>query len=53
MLIDATADPYVPLVGVVAERTGASTLSLEGLGHWWMWEVPARRRSLTEFGGVG
>ena len=44
LLLDPTADPYVPsaLAADVAERIDARTLTLEGLGHWWMWEDPAR-----------
>ena len=42
LLIHATADPYVPphMVFAVAERIGAEILTLEGLGHWWMFENP-------------
>jgi pimeloyl-ACP methyl ester carboxylesterase len=44
LLVDATADVYVPpeMVHLVAERTGAQIMSLEGLGHWWMWEDPGQ-----------
>jgi pimeloyl-ACP methyl ester carboxylesterase len=40
LLIHATADPYVPpeMVFAVAERIGAEIMTLEGLGHWWMFE---------------
>jgi pimeloyl-ACP methyl ester carboxylesterase len=42
LLLHATADPYVPphMVFAVAERIGAQILTLEGLGHWWMFEDP-------------
>jgi pimeloyl-ACP methyl ester carboxylesterase len=42
LLIHATADPYVPpeMVFAVAERIGAQIMTLEGLGHWWMFEDP-------------
>ncbi|MFV0260285.1 MAG: alpha/beta fold hydrolase [Acidimicrobiales bacterium] len=38
LLIDATADPYVPtaLVPAVADRFGLATHPLAGAGHWWM-----------------
>ncbi|MFV0523748.1 MAG: alpha/beta fold hydrolase [Acidimicrobiales bacterium] len=38
LLIDATADPYVPsgLVPAVAERFRLGTQPLPGAGHWWM-----------------
>jgi pimeloyl-ACP methyl ester carboxylesterase len=44
LLIHATADPYVPpdMTFAVAERIGAEILTLEGLGHWWMFEDPGR-----------
>jgi pimeloyl-ACP methyl ester carboxylesterase len=43
LLIHATADPFVPpeMVFPVAERIGADILTLENLGHWWMFEDPA------------
>jgi pimeloyl-ACP methyl ester carboxylesterase len=43
LVIDATADPYVPsaLAPDVAAAVGADVLTLEGMGHWWMWEDPA------------
>jgi pimeloyl-ACP methyl ester carboxylesterase len=43
LLLHATADPYVSpdMVLPVAERIGAEILTLQGLGHWWMWENPA------------
>jgi pimeloyl-ACP methyl ester carboxylesterase len=42
LLLHATADPFVPpdMVFAVAERIGAEILTLEGLGHWWMFEDP-------------
>jgi pimeloyl-ACP methyl ester carboxylesterase len=42
LLLHATADPYVPpeMVFAVAERIGAEILTLDGLGHWWMFENP-------------
>lgn len=42
LLLNATADPYVSpdMVSAVAERIGAEILTLEGLGHWWMFENP-------------
>ena len=42
LLLHATADPFVPphMVFPVAERIGAQVLTLEGLGHWWMFEDP-------------
>ena len=43
LIIDATADPYVPsaMAHDVAAAVGAGVLTLEGMGHWWMWEGPA------------
>ena len=43
LIIDATADPYVPsaMAHDVAAAVGADILTLEGMGHWWMWEGPA------------
>lgn len=52
LLIVPTEDPYVPaeLAMPVAERLGARTLQLEGLGHWWMVESPERAaRGLLDF----
>jgi pimeloyl-ACP methyl ester carboxylesterase len=42
LLIHATADAFVPpeMVFDVAARTGAEIMTLEGLGHWWMFEDP-------------
>ena len=42
LLLHATADPFVAphMVFAVAERIGAEILTLEGLGHWWMFENP-------------
>ncbi|MHC1557783.1 alpha/beta fold hydrolase [Actinomycetospora sp. C-140] len=51
--IVATADPYggpVELRRRAAERAGADVTELDGLGHWWMAEDPARAaRVLTAF----
>jgi pimeloyl-ACP methyl ester carboxylesterase len=50
--IHATADPFVDadFAGRVAERVGARTARLEGLGHWWMLQDPVQTaRVLTEF----
>ena len=48
-----TADPYVGPIEQsieVAERAGAGTATLEGLGHWWMLEDPTRAaEALTQF----
>jgi pimeloyl-ACP methyl ester carboxylesterase len=43
LVVDPTADPYVPSVlsQAVADRLGARTLRLEGLGHWWMLADPS------------
>jgi len=41
----ATEDPYIGPDDHrrrAADRAGASTAVLEGLGHWWMVEDPAR-----------
>jgi pimeloyl-ACP methyl ester carboxylesterase len=41
----ATADPYIGSQDArrrAAERAGADTAVLEGLGHWWMVQDPAR-----------
>ena len=42
LVIDATADPYVPseLARRMIEPLGAAHLRLEGNGHWWMAEDP-------------
>ncbi|BBX18646.1 alpha/beta hydrolase [Mycolicibacterium duvalii] len=49
----ATADPYIGKIGTrhrAAERAGARTEMLDGLGHWWMVEDPARgAAALTAF----
>jgi pimeloyl-ACP methyl ester carboxylesterase len=49
----ATEDPYVgsdELRRRAADRAGAETTVLEGLGHWWMLEDPARGAAvLTRF----
>lgn len=49
----ATADPYARVgehPGRVADRAGARTEVLEGLGHWWMLEDPKRgAAALTSF----
>jgi pimeloyl-ACP methyl ester carboxylesterase len=49
----ATDDPFVGSIGIrrrAAERAGARTEVLEGLGHWWMVQNPARgAASLTAF----
>ncbi|MBX9978178.1 alpha/beta hydrolase [Mycobacterium gordonae] len=49
----ATDDPYIGGEQTrrrAAERAGARTAALEGLGHWWMVQDPARGAAvLTEF----
>jgi pimeloyl-ACP methyl ester carboxylesterase len=49
----ATEDPYVGSDGLrrrAADRAGARTEVLEGLGHWWMVQDPARAAAaLTRF----
>jgi pimeloyl-ACP methyl ester carboxylesterase len=49
----ATEDPYVGSNDTrrrAADRAGARTEVLEGLGHWWMVEDPARgAAALTSF----
>jgi pimeloyl-ACP methyl ester carboxylesterase len=49
----ATEDPYVGSDAIrrrAAERAGARTEVLDGLGHWWMMEDPARgAAALTRF----
>ena len=51
--VAATEDPYTggeTLALACAERAGARTYRLEGLGHWWMVQDPARGAAmLTEF----
>lgn len=45
LVVIATADPFtggVALARRSAERFGAEVAVLEGLGHWWMLEDPAR-----------
>jgi pimeloyl-ACP methyl ester carboxylesterase len=52
--INATTDPFAPdeLGAAVAERVGARTVRLEGLGHWWMLQDPAQgAHVLEEFWG--
>jgi pimeloyl-ACP methyl ester carboxylesterase len=49
----ATEDTYVGSAEIrrrAAERAGARTEVLDGLGHWWMFEDPARgAAALTRF----
>jgi pimeloyl-ACP methyl ester carboxylesterase len=49
----ATEDPYIGSDEIrrrAAERSGAHTEVLNGLGHWWMVQDPARgAEALTEF----
>jgi hypothetical protein len=49
----ATEDPYVgsdELRRRAADRAGAGTEVLDGLGHWWMVQDPARgAAALTRF----
>ncbi|WP_285032627.1 alpha/beta hydrolase [Mycolicibacterium sp. lyk4-40-TYG-92] len=49
----ATADPYIGSDEIryrAAERAGARATVLDGLGHWWMLQDPARgAAALTEF----
>ncbi|MGV0597877.1 alpha/beta fold hydrolase [Mycolicibacterium porcinum] len=49
----ATEDPYIGSAEIrhrAAERSGARTEVLEGLGHWWMVQDPARAAEvLTRF----
>ena len=42
LLIHATADAYVPpdMVFDVAARFDAEIMTLEGVGHWWMFDDP-------------
>jgi pimeloyl-ACP methyl ester carboxylesterase len=52
LVINATADSYVSpdLGSEVTTLLGAGELRLEGLGHWWMTEDPARAADgLVEF----
>lgn len=44
LVIDATGDPYVPSAQSreSAARLDAQVATLEGNGHWWMWEAPGR-----------
>ena len=45
LVIVASEDPYTgtpEMCGAVAADLGAGTLTLEGLGHWWMFEGAAR-----------
>ena len=41
-MIDADADPYVAsdLGTEMADRVGATVLTLVGQGHWWMTAAP-------------
>lgn len=56
LAIVATADPYVGTEEMrrrTAERAGARVEVLDGLGHWWMLEDPARgAAALTRFWGA-
>ncbi len=49
----ATADPFIGGDDTrrrAAERAGARTVELEGLGHWWMLEDPVRgAKALSDF----
>jgi hypothetical protein len=48
----ATEDPYIGLAENrrrAADRAGARTEVLDGLGHWWMTQDPARCGGLTRF----
>jgi pimeloyl-ACP methyl ester carboxylesterase len=49
----ATEDPYIGLAENrrrAADRAGARTEVLDGLGHWWMVQDPARgAAALTQF----
>jgi pimeloyl-ACP methyl ester carboxylesterase len=49
----ATDDPYIGSDEIryrAAERAGARTAVLDGLGHWWMLQDPVRgAAALTEF----
>jgi pimeloyl-ACP methyl ester carboxylesterase len=53
LVIVATEDHYTrgpTLAGRMAERWGSSVATLEGLGHWWMLQDPARgAAALNEF----
>ena len=53
--IVATEDPYVGTTEMkqrAAQRAGARTEVLDGLGHWWMLQDPARGAAmLTRFWG--
>lgn len=42
LVVHAPADPYTmpELAPAVAERLGSGLCTLEGCGHWWMWERP-------------
>lgn len=48
--IHATADPFgsPKLAGRTAERVGAQTVALEGLGHWWMFQDPKQGARVVE-----
>ncbi|TGD88217.1 alpha/beta hydrolase [Mycolicibacterium sp. CH28] len=49
----ATADPFIGVDDTrrrAAERAGARTVELDGLGHWWMLEDPVRgAKALSDF----
>jgi pimeloyl-ACP methyl ester carboxylesterase len=51
--IVATEDPYAGTDDMkrrAAQRAGAQTEVLDGLGHWWMVQDPARgAKTLTDF----
>jgi pimeloyl-ACP methyl ester carboxylesterase len=53
LVINATTDPFVggpQLAHRAAQRLGAQEAVLEGLGHWWMMQDPARgARVLADF----
>lgn len=44
LIIQATEDPFTnpELTADVAGRVGARVLTLEGTGHWWMFEEPGK-----------
>ncbi len=52
LVLVPTEDPFLSAVGATkgAQRAGASLEKLEGIGHWWMLQDPARgARALESF----
>jgi hypothetical protein len=51
-VIIPSADPFLNMASATraAARAGARTAALDGLGHWWMLQDPARAATvLREF----